>query len=181
MQTITCFLLEPADQGEARLRRYSMSQCPATGLGYHNVILTLGRHPWDPTKEDLWGHPYGASVDDSRWPQRCSCGYTFQPEDPRQAQTDRLFRRSDTGELLVLRDAPPGAMWFADFYPDRGPDGHALVVMTPGGEWLVDGPASNGPGTWQRSGSPPLVTAQPSIHFPGRYHGFLTNGQLVEC
>ncbi len=165
-KTIPCFFLEPSDQGLAGLRRYSTAPCSVTNYGYHNAMATLEQHPWDSAQQDLWGHPYGTPNDDPRWPQSCECGYVFQNEDSRQSQTNRLFRRSDTGALLLLRDAAPGAMWFADFYPHQGPDGHCLVVMTPGGEWLVDGPSSNGPGTWQRSGTPPFVTAQPSIHFP---------------
>lgn len=32
---------------------------------------------------------------------------------------------------------------------------------------------------WQRSGTPPMITASPSIQVPG-YHGFLQNGQLTD-
>ena len=90
----------------------------------------------------------------------------------------------DSGE--VLKTAPPGAMWNADWYKDSGikpgPDGLWLIVKTPAGDWFVDGPSSNGPG-WTREGAVPNVTARPSILMTssGNYHGFLTNGQLVEC
>lgn len=39
---------------------------------------------------------------------------------------------------------------------------------------------------WERTGTPPNVTARPSIGMPDakggfRYHAFLTNGVLEEC
>lgn len=50
-----------------------------------------------------------------------------------------------------------------------------LCVLCPNGrEWCVDAKSSNGEG-WQVTGSPPLITAAPSIAVPG-YHGFLQKG-----
>lgn len=45
--------------------------------------------------------------------------------------------------------------------------------------WLVDAPSKQG-SPWTREGKPPKVTARPSI-LTSRYHGFLTDGFLVEC
>ncbi len=93
-----------------------------------------------------------------------------------------------------VNTAPPGAMWNADWYRgekhdsglayDRNPDGWVLCVMTPAGPWLVDGPSFVNrveSGSWSRTGTIPNVTATPSIHIPGKYHGWLRNGYLVEC
>lgn len=85
----------------------------------------------------------------------------------------------------TLSEAPVGAMWTADWYDFKGPDGHCLVVRTPGGDWIVDGPSMNNDGSrgnpWQRSGEIPKVTANPSIHIPGKYHGWLREGFLESC
>lgn len=184
---IDCFMLEPSDQQEVSLRRYvgfrEEGPCPASGLRYHNAKVVIERRPFE---EAACGdsHPH----DDPRWPKQCPCGRAFRDDDHWQWSVLTLYRRSDTGELIVLEDAPPGAMWYADWYSDtwKGPDGRCLVVKTPAGEWVADAPSSNGTG-WTRTGTPPKVTARPSIgqkklDGPGwRYHGFLTNGQLVEC
>lgn len=116
----------------------------------------------------------------------------------RQLFAREFYRRADTGLTMLLDEAPAGAMWNAWWIGREsrvykgpgsfiGPDGIALMVKTPGGDWFVDGPANNGPG-WTRSGAPPRVTASPSILIPhGRgasrepYHGWLRNGVLVPC
>jgi hypothetical protein len=136
--------------------------------------------------------------DDPRWPTECECGYKFTSTDSRTTTCHTIYRNAETGEEYLLRDAPAGAMWYADWMlggipPERvgpgtfrGPDGHCLMVQLPDGhEWCVDGPATNGPG-WERTGTPPNVTAMPSI---GRldksggwiYHGWLRNGVLVDA
>lgn len=116
-----------------------------------------------------------------------------------------LYRRSDTGELVTIRDAPIGAMWDATWYDDdpayTGPDGITLVVRTPGGTWCVDSEASNctrkgdlSHKCWIREGDPrqpatlhvskgsdPSKTCSAgagSIQC-GSYHGFLHHGELT--
>ena len=89
----------------------------------------------------------------------------------------------DSGE--VVKSAPVGSMWNADWYKDSGlkpgPDGMWLIIKTPGGDWFVDGPSNNGNG-WTREGAAPNITARPSILTANnQYHGWLTNGQLTEC
>ncbi len=124
------------------------------------------------------------------------------------------LRRVDTGEIvavgtygLFLGDdegqvSTPGALWIVkhkarDTNPTDKLTGHLpmieyegtedhLLVLTPGGTWCVDCPATGG-GHWTRTGEPPNVTATPSIHLspgvgpPHEWHGFLTAGALVTC
>jgi hypothetical protein len=193
-------MLEPTDRVRLELRRYRHSEgndCPDPVWRYHNGHALFRA----PDGTDAW--PYRESPDhpgcsasyeheapphsDPRWPLKCDkCDYFFVEEDHWQVFQNRLYRRGDTGELCTLRDAPPGAMYDAVWYPEsfgRGPDGKALVVCLPpnGGDdwWHIDGPSSNGTG-WTRTGVPPLVTANPSI-LTDRYHGFLRNGWLESC
>jgi len=180
MNRVTCFWCEPADVAEDRLRRYALRSAPCPlPHGYHDAMVVLGEVPW------TGGYLYGTDADgvprdDPRWPQACACGYVFEPADEWQHHIERKWRRTDTGALFVLRDAEPGAMWNAAWWPDKGPDGRCIAVRLPDGmDWLVDGPASSG-GRWTRAGTVPRLTVRPSILTPG-YHGFLTDGVLVGC
>lgn len=189
MSAFTCFWLEPVARAERMLRRYyltdggTQSEC-STPTGYHDVHVVVEQVdlPLDKpgSGDDRWPH------DDPRWPKACACGYTFAERDHWQHGVHRLYERSDTRELISLWGGrvPPGAMWDADWMGDdyRGPDGRCLVVKTPGGDWCIDGPASNG-GRWTRSGTPPKITANPSIAVgdPQRYHGWLRDGVLVDA
>lgn len=195
---VRCFWLEPTPQVRVFLRRYSTgSKCPHTGLGIHDVRVPAN------VREDLvddegvvHGLPAEAFECDPRWPTTCSCGYVFREDDVRQAFTSRLYRRADTGELLALANAPPGAMWDAEWWPDKGPDGRCLMVRCPDGhDWMIDGPANNCTlpddrehRCWTRTGEPPRITVGKrapgqrtcaagagSIATPG-YHGFLRDG-----
>lgn len=195
MPKIQCFFLEPTDRGIRYLRRYVTSdltgkgnKCPKTFVGYHEAYIPLEEVPIKirsdgcqvETQQDVVPH------NDSRWPKTCVCGRIFTSEDIWQIVDHCLYRRADSGATMILRDAPAGAMWYAPWMEDwiHGPDGHCLVVRTPVGEWMVDGPANNGPG-WSRTGKPPKITARPSIGQLGddkafRYHGFLTDGVLED-
>lgn len=195
MTKIQCFMIEPTDRLRRKLRRYASGKkrgkCSAMPgpEGYHNASAPFDVAPAVWTEHDGFKSYSGGSDDapprdDPRWPTSCVCGYIFQDADEWQLFNELLYVRKDTGEELTLRDAPPGAMWNAFWYPPafgHGPDGLALMVMTPAGEWHIDGESSNGPG-WTRTGTPPLVTARPSILIGNnRYHGFLTDGRLEEC
>jgi hypothetical protein len=187
MAEIECFMLEPTTRERRWLRRYRsvVAEDPCSslpGLSYHNarVLLDEVEAPGVPTGGDSWPH------DDPRWPTRCACGYQFVEADAWQLFTERLFRRLDTGEEVVLREAPAGAMWYADWLRFwTGPDGRCLCVMLPDGhEWVIDGPSTDG-GSWTREGTPPKVTVRPSIGRQRKdggwvYHAFLTEGKLVE-
>lgn len=192
-----CFLLVPVEPHLERrsLRRYGGDQCPGE-FGYHNAHFPLG--DFTEKADDVRDKP---AADDPRWPAACGCGYVFKDDDARQLFHQHLFRRSDTDELVTLREAPAGAMWFAPWLSNckewKGPDGRTLVVRCPDGhDWIVDSRASNCTlpndsehKCWVRHGEPPNVTVDKngltcsagagSIQTP-KWHGFLRNGELVE-
>lgn len=196
---VRCFLLTPVQPGRAArsLRRYSRDYNAGMcgGRGFHNASVRIGDEAY-PLADERNGTGYEAEDDekaDVRWPTTCEwCGaYAFLREDRWQVNVDRLFARSDGGAPMTLAEArkTPGAMWdcgwnrgLAGYTP--GPDGRILCVTTPGeGEWVIDGPASDG-GRWTRTGDAPNLTVTPSIVVGGvrsaqRYHGWLRDGVLV--
>jgi len=173
------------------------------------VDATFARHVWDAaagtwqeldqvtgsvpdfTRDDSWVHITRSQHDeipheDPRWPTSCAgCGYEFAVEDPWQGNYDLMYRRNDITpdmqhpDLMTLRQAPPGAMWWAwwigkSWRPQVG--GHPVVVRLPNGtDWMPDNQASNcgkrkdgGDGTdpdyrnhhcWILHGTPPDLTA----------------------
>lgn len=188
---IKCFFIEPTGMEYRYLRRYS--DLHVNDKHYHDAMISLDIVPDvnEPSGDNIWPR------EDERWPKECSCGYKFEETDHWQ-----LFHRSQyidktTGKLYTLREAPEGAMWYSDWYPEewRGPDGHSLVVKVPKDhDWLIDGVASNctKPGDkshrcWIRHGVPPNITVDKngntcsagggSILTPD-WHGFLRNGVL---
>lgn len=117
-----------------------------------------------------------------------------------------VYRRTDTGEDVgCLAEAPVGAMWFASWYPDNfcNPQlgsGKALIVKTPGGDWLVDQQAANCTmpddvhqeqhHCWIINGEVPNITVNKNGVTCGagagsiqqaNWHGFLRDGFLVEA
>jgi hypothetical protein len=201
---VKCFLLIPVPKVELSLRRYrasgddEKSKCPSK-YGYHtaNVFIEtvyeeLGLAK--AKKENLPPH------DDPRWPKFCRCGYVFEESDHWQVFLEYLFKRSDTGQEVTIRRAPPGAMWNAHWMMHdglhAGGDGRSMVVKCPpdGYEWHIDGRASNCDmkddtkhRCWIRHGEPPFITVDKngftcgagagSIQTPS-WHGFLKNGIL---
>lgn len=190
---IKCFWLDPTEYAQISLRRYKgygeEGPCPTSGVKYHNVatvVVPLVEHPL----EDRYDRGDSEDEDyphtDPRWPKVCPCGFKFQEKDPWQINTRRLYSNPEMNGLITIDDAPVGAMWDAWWYETKGADGRCIVVRTPGGDWIVDYPCDGGKG-WSRTGEPPNITARPSIGIgrePGKgwtYHGFLTDGYLVEC
>lgn len=185
MSSIPCFLLTPTGRDARWLRRYragAINDCPLGPKCYHDAAVRVED---DEEKEWHCDWPH----DDPRWPQRCACGYEFQEADNWQLFPLTIYRTPDGREVTLhetpppgIETAPPGSMWFSDWCP--GPKKHEgpfLWVMTPGGAWCVDGASSSGGPGWTRTGEPPNVTATPSIHVVGRYHGWLRDGALVEA
>lgn len=183
--TIKCFFLEPLDQAREDLRRFTYGEtnqptCPGVDAWGHDAKVVLGTVPYPMGQGAMMGE--GADNfphEDPRWPKVCSkCDYEFKPEDQWQHNLDRLFKTEAFQLWVTLESAPVGAMWDASWYDSKGPDGRCLVVKTPGGEWVIDGPKP-----WMRTGEPPNITVSPSILFYGStpYHGFLVDGVLKEC
>lgn len=196
---VECFWLEPTARARVSLRRYAAdSTCPRRG--YHDAKVEVGVREDLVDEEGVVHSPLAATyAEDPRWPTLCACGYVFGEDDERQAFTERLYRRDDTGDETTLREAPPGAMWDAVWLPWKGPDGRCLVVKCPDGfDWVIDGVASNctsredkGHRCWLRTGTPPRITVGKnapgqrtcgagagSIGTPG-YHGFLRDGRFT--
>jgi len=217
MNRTKCFWMEPLDPPRERawLRRYaSGSKCTnPENHGYHNARALVG--DVSAHYKELEGEQAKHRLlicdmakppqDDPRWPSKCSCGYAFVPEDTWQLFTHLLYKRTDTGEILTLEEAPGGAMWNAKWLESSawcsGPDGRSIVAKLPDGhEWIVDGRASNCTKPednvhkcWVRHGEPPNLTVDKngntcaagagSILSPraGNWHGFLRNGYLERC
>lgn len=135
--------------------------------------------------------------DDPRWPTKCAwCSYDFTIADEWQVRWDVLYAGAPDGQEYDLMSLPHGAVWRAWWYEKWegdgfrvGPDGMCLSVRTPAGEWCMDQKASDG-GFWARTALAqdlpagallPQLTVTPSILQGDRYHGFLTNGKLLEC
>lgn len=202
-----CYWIEPTETGEVWLRRYaSPTQAPEPGhvvdrivppcaapRGYHNADVCISARVPLPLNGDGTTGPFADDEvphDDPRWPAKCdACDYRFEPADHWQVNKHMLYRCSDGRPDITLQPYTPehraeiaGAMWDASWMGEhyRGPDGLHLLVVTPGGDWPVDGTATNGPG-WTRTGdprNPASLTVRPSILI-GSYHAFLTNGVLV--
>jgi hypothetical protein len=198
-----CFWVQPSGRRALSLRRYKSSAddgtCPLP-QGYHNAAVPVGEGV-----EERDERGYIATVDvvryadDPRWPTHCECGYEFGPDDPRQVFGQTLYERPDTGEVKLLHDHGPGAMWDAWWMGDwaKGSDGRSLAVLLPNGrEWMIDAEASNctrkGDRThkcWVRHGEPPNITVDKNGDtcdagggsiLAGDYHGFLRDGALTE-
>jgi len=183
MSEITCFMVEPTERASRWLRRFVFNSSCSSRTGIHDAQVAIEEAPLVRTERGTFCvNPMEWPHDDPRWPTHCACGYEFGENDEWQLNYHPIYRRPDTGEefTLGLHQTPPGAMWYADWSWHKGPDGRCLVVMTPGGEWMIDAPSSGG-NPWTRTGTPPLVTANPSILIPGHYHGWLRDGKLVEC
>ena len=203
---VDCFFLTPIAHVRLRLRRYALDtkiKCPGDGEQfYHNAEITIGDEDQPLNAERTHGdlHPH----DDPRWPKTCrNCNYEFVDEDHWQLNPDRLYESSDDRNPVTLHEAPPGAMWYADWYNMPGPDGRCLVVRCPNRhDWIIDSRASNcnrkdkEHWCWYREGVPPNITI---VHphpksctagagsigtgSPGKkdyYHGFLRNGRLTD-
>lgn len=205
MEPIRCFLLEPTGLAYRWLRRHQSGDCPLqTGVKpeyrYHSALVRIEdgvivRSP----EGTIRIVPSEWPRDDPRWPVACGCGYAFPADAAWQLFYQEAYRGPDgrlydihCSELPGVARAPAGAMWYADWMPHtKGPDGRCLVVRCPAlpdgsgvSDWMPDGPSTSNPApAWTRTGTPPDVTAHPSIFVsaPHGFHGWLRDGYLVSC
>ncbi|MBS1722756.1 MAG: hypothetical protein JSS66_07115 [Armatimonadetes bacterium] len=218
MTRIKCFLIEETDKVAIQLRRYSNKEprdCPGR-YKYHDAQVTIGE---DMRQTDEKGYTINLKTphDDPRWPVKCDyCDYVFTIDDEWQTNQNRLYVSLDpeTPGKWTHRELPAGAMFFPSWLqrdseqyeafnahgPRRyqpGPDGKILMVVTPGGEWIVDSrcsnctmPDDNEHNCWIRHGEAPNITVDKNGHtcaagggsiLAGTYHGFLRDGHLEEC
>lgn len=204
-----CFLLTKTNEHQVFLRRYASfkndelaRKCPGK-YSYHDARVILPDIVIVPDGEKWTGFSQSKKLphDDLRWPQKCDyCDYVFKEDDEWQHEAHTLFQRSDNGEKTMLHDAPGGAMWYADWWPQstKTPDGRTLIVRLPNGrDWNIDSQANNCtlPDDhehlcWVRHGEPPLITvdkngktcnAGAGSILAGDWHGFLRNGVLEQC
>jgi hypothetical protein len=209
MPRIKCFLLDPNGRTLVSLRRYrsikNRDECPAGNGSCHNASVPIEE---EQTERDKEGHIINGLKpmpprDDPRWPKQCHyCGYAFQESDDWQRDIDTIYRRTDTGEEMTIREAPVGAMWYAPwldrFHVPQDDKGN-LMVKTPGGDWAIDSQSSNCTmkddrrqekhHCWIRHGIAPNITVDKqgitcsagagSIQC-NSYHGFLRSGYLED-
>jgi hypothetical protein len=197
-----CFFLESTDQIQRYLRRYTNKKpCPLVPgeYSYHDAMA-----PLDVVHESRYAER--ASKLNPDWPKLCACGYEFEPTDAWDTFTPHLYRRVDNGITTTLRDAPPGAMWYADWVIYRqdqgwfvGPDGHCLMIRGfYGRDFCPDQRARNCTlpdndehKCWVRVGEVPNITigktggrtcgaGAGSFFFTDAWHGFCENGELVQ-
>jgi hypothetical protein len=188
---LRCFYLEKTSRVKRSLRRFCWSSAPDAACphhpyqyGSHDASVPLDEIDEPSTEHLCIGdlHPH----DDPLWPKTCPCGFIFRDNDQWQLSLEHIFKRQDTGDLTTLHDAKPGAMWDAPWMKPshQGSDGQCIILRTPGGDWMIDGPSRNadvsrGAG-WTRTGVPPMISVSPSI-IANNYHGVLTNGVLRAC
>jgi len=96
------------------------------------------------------------------------------PDDP-EVTTRTAYRLADGREVL-FQELLVGAMWES---ARRG-----LCVKLPGHPtgviWAMREQGTDGHSSWVITGTPPNVTATPSINFVGVYHGFVTAGVVTD-
>jgi hypothetical protein len=148
--SIKAFFLEPTGEQRVYLRTYQdcmRSGQPCPGRSYHDARVLVGTRPEQKLGDGCIAALSKEDYPPEHWPVTCGCGYRFSDQAVRQVFTESLYRRSDSGEVCTLREAPEGAIWDAWWCctPDRmGADGRCLVAKVPGGhEWMIDGRASN--------------------------------------
>ncbi len=199
-------MIEETDTDRIWLRRYSNEDTCTGEYRYHNAMVFLRDAPIIYSDREANGHHYHASrpksempdKTDPRWPAKCQCGYVFKDTDEYQLFNRVLYKRVDTNELFILRDAPVGAMWESWWRTcDIGPDGKSYMVRCPDGhDWCIDSRASNCDmmddnihKCWVRHGTAPDFTVDKNGHtchagagsiLTPKWHGFLTNGYLSE-
>lgn len=196
MVPVQCFLIVATGLERVSLRRYRSGGTCSGSAGYHDARVVVVAELAEDAARRLGDDAFRG---DARWPAACACGEPFVDDDARQVFAEALYRREDgQGALFPLRSAVPGALYDAPWYPEKGPDGLALVAVCPDGHpWFIDGrarnctlPDDNVHRCWVRTGVPPLLTVGKSggptcsagagSIDTGTWHGFLRDGQFVQ-
>ena len=179
----------------------SSSECHGGDKKYHEALIYLG----DSSKNADWG--FAGNQDDyavDKWPKVCACcGIPFTDKAYRQVH---YHRRYNTASGVP----EPGDCFYAPWYHDpedkrlycpwdncNDPRGHLMVILPNGREWDTDSRASNCTmkddkqhRCWVKHGDPPDLHVDKAGHtcqagagsiMSGDYHGFLHNGELVNC
>lgn len=173
-----CFMIRPTGRWRVTKRRYStVTKCPGR-YSYHNAHGASTEEPAIPERRPDLTEP--------GWPAKCdACDYVFKADDVAQLFAQEVYRADDGREFGGFREAPPGAMWVAEWLRDSSrvkppAGGDPIMVKLPGGhDWCLDSEASGG-GYWVRSGTPPHLEVHPSINVVGSYHGWLQGGVLTD-
>lgn len=91
------------------------------------------------------------------------------------------------GGEVDIDNLPPGGMFHSSMAPPftsgrAFDDGiPSFVVCVPGKSlWQMHHPGTDGRSIWKITGEIPIVTAHPSIHYVGIYHGWLKDGIVSE-
>lgn len=177
MKETPCFLLEETPRVRQYLRRYSVSKNGCGGGYHHNRTLFS---EVDRSEHILTREAHERERESLHWPPRCSrCAYTFRDEDAWQIFVVPLYQRVDTGQIMTLAEAPPGAMWYAYWLTQYDGKPHLTVRCPDGKNWDLDSRGSEDEG-WVWQGEAPKVTAVPSID-TGRWRGWLKDGVLLEA
>lgn len=108
---VRVFFVTPTKLHEQKLRRI----CSKGGCGWYMTSTFIGRVEG----EQFTSGEIGWDRADPRWPAKCEkCGDPFKPTDHWLVDYECLHSRSDNGELVTLRDAPPGACWNVSWYSE---------------------------------------------------------------
>lgn len=208
------FLIEETDREKVYLRRYrggDAKPCAKSGHYCDGAFFVAEAAIKRTVDGCIAVRDDAPPASDPRWPLACdACGVPFAADDPRQLFGRTIYRRPDTGEEMLLKDAPPGAVWNAWWIAERrsargcgymvGPDGRSLVVRLPdGSDWMIDSRARNctmpndlDHFCWVRHGRPEDGTlhvdkngrtcaAGAGSIDSGGWHGFLRGGELRRC
>ena len=176
-EKIKCYLLTLTDQVRCSMRRVADPELTVecTGESWHIASVA----------ENVPANKSGDPKPSDQWPTVCKCGYHFSDSDDWELIYRPLYIRSDTGELITLAEATPGAIWQED---------NDYIVRTPGGDLNLSSragncsmPFDNEHKCWIIHGEVPEITVDKKGHscdagggsiIMGDWHGFLRKGYL---
>ncbi len=194
-------LIEAVGYRLTAIALWGEGQCPGRGNHFHRAEVVLRE---DGTKAS---EPFDGEFRDLRdeiveW--KCQhCGEVITTEDL-IARTEGSGGRSGSYIPRYPTESgrpEPGDMYFVEWgtcpWHDNCDGKHLNVILPNGSHWDIDGQANNCPlkderthRCWVREGEPPNITVGKkghtcaagagSIAVPG-WHGFLRNGELIEC